>query len=435
MYAKLKINDFKSIKKIDNIKLYSNKLNYFIGENNSGKSNILDTIISLNSEMNYIPHIDISNCDINESDLNPSVRLSISYEDNEKIEIKKILKKLDIQKTDFEYCYFFNLKTNFSSIWEIFKNNLKNGYWESYLKFKKVTSLYDLFLNRNNFEKDSKSTAQVIRDNSKLQKELLLLESLLKITEKKIYIFGSENSFNLKNSYDLRDINKSQQDPSYNNETMNFINFLIKDTKIKMDDVKEYVFTDDTDKISSLNKKMKNEINKKINNIFNSYFGDELNSEIKILLNQQSLRLEIDSKKKFNYNSVEKEKASDGLKQVIYSLFSFEKMKSLFNDSKNDLFFFLIDEPEKNLNPLIQEKYIAALNKNVNDVFANSNVYVVLTTHSLNVIPQIDIKNVPSHFNFVEREPILETHIVKDDFNRISNANQYLVKKRNRINE
>lgn len=433
MKTKVNIKDFKSIKLIDNLTLYSDKINYLVGENNSGKSNILDSIISLKETIpNSRPKVNYEIDGISDDNLETEVSIEIGYTKEEKESINNIIEKLGLTPSSFEndFKFCFNSNSSWSELWKKLSELIgSQSYWESYLKYKSSENLMQLLLNDNDFTKDISSTSASIKDNSELKEKLGLLQEFKNITSKELLIFHSRNNYDIKDSYNLRSLSMNSTDPSFDPTVRPFIDFLIKGTNITIDNINNWLKTTDTSAQISLTKKFDTEANKRLKEIFNKYFGDELNSVINLKAIKPNFSIDIAPKKKFHYLASEKNLVSDGMKSIIKSLFSFEKMKVNFEANKNLVFLFLVDEPEKNINPLIQEKYIEAINENINNLFKDYNCYVVVTTHSLSIIPSIDINNVPSHFNFIEREPELETHIVKDDINRISKANKFLIEK------
>lgn len=422
----IKINYFKSIK--DEIKINFDEYNIIslIGRNGMGKSNILDAIwhfkYASKNEIDIITNSSEENKDL------LKISFKVKLNDLEILEIEKFLDDYKIKIDDFQpFKYFFKTYNEFN--YDIGKNTL---YYKILLEVSKF------LLNKTKDYKDMNLLEKIeFHDNNNEEIYKLnpsKIKNLKNVKNELFYFFDDLNkkNENLKKifySYDSIDVNYCK-----NAESDNFIDYQYDfslyesdmKTKIALDFFMEKpnetieIIRNSSDGTKANEKKISNEKEKvklyaknKIKNIFENF---DIYAEPIIDIDGNTFKIHVDSKEKYDiHDNISTQNNSSGYKSILWILLNLEQV---IHSSKmnNKYIIYMLDEPDKNLHPLLQQQLIDYFIEKTK----NTNVYIVFTTHSPFLLND-KIKSV-----FVERDSDGSTKLSMNDTNIISQYPKYL---------
>lgn len=370
----IKINFYKTILEELNFSLSSDKINILIGKNGVGKSNILKAIASNNKlEDGWEPKITINREKYNSREL--------------RIEIKSMYTHW------VTYSIKRNVsKTRFISPDYIIKKAREKG-------FKKVPIFSDKNIPYSLSSPELNIDWVVREDEIEMKRDFI--ESLKKETTvfKTEYIENSELLANFQYKYDFSSdfFDAEENGESKDRNLLMIINLFeslnpdIDITNVLKDYLKQLDDSDDSDDNEEEIDNRTAEINKifetSLSGLFEKYFKDVFDFKLSIIINKRKLSFEISHNKNYIFESKKIKESSSGIKSILYLIIRIESLIYINKKNVDSRLIILLDEPEKNLFPELQNrliKYLGYLLKN------NDNVYIMLTTHHMSMIPMVD---------------------------------------------
>ena len=388
----IKIQYFKSITNEITLSFNDNNAISLIGENGSGKTNILDAIYHIIFNTNDGTNLITSARDNEDYE----DKLKISYvEELSKSEIVKVnsfLKKYNINKINAkpEKNFYENINTLYSNSFSI-----ENSYY--YLLQKEISGILneylikypDLkiiekieFLEKKNYEfyeiklsKLRKLKTTNIKDYSIILSLSEDIDSIKKIFyTNNLNVIYSKNAENENNIDFLYDFSQYETD----NATKLAIDFFLENPKNSINIISSN--NDGTIKseknIDNEKHKIKTYSQKKIEDIFSNL---NIYASPLIDIDGNNLKIHVEPTENYKVNDfVSTQNNSSGYKSVMWILLKFEQL--IFNcDNNNNLKgIFILDEPDKNLHPFLQQQMINYMIEKIK----NTNVKLIYTTHS-----------------------------------------------------
>ncbi|MGL5590455.1 MAG: AAA family ATPase [Metamycoplasmataceae bacterium] len=384
---KFKIKYFKTIK--DEMSLsFDDKDNIvtLIGLNGSGKTNILEAIshIKYNKNENDIwTHPDLENRDKLE------VRYIESTNDIENTEINNFLKKFDIKidpTIDRKKYFLKTINTLFSENYKsshyLFEllNNIKVNIFSKYEEqYKDIKFLNESIVGDNKIYDVNKTKVKllsVVNENdskflSSLGEEIEKIKTIFNKTNLEVlYIADAENDNNIDVTYDFHKYESDSQ-------TKNVIDFFIEDAKDKID--KMIYYNDGTDtglmQIDVIKEKIRESTKKKMAQIFREL---DIYAEPRIEIDGNTLKVFVNHKNNYKIkNNISTANNSSGYKSIIWLLLNLEAVIHYSKKWQRN-YLFILDEPDKNIHPILQQQMIHYIDKRIN----GTRVKVILSTHS-----------------------------------------------------
>lgn len=410
---KLTIKNYKTLR---NTKIEINKgeINYFIGSNESGKTNILNAIriIGANSDLQIKKN---DKTTIKHATIDEEVSFEFSYQSNPEISNKINEQKVQIWISK-NLLYFNNylkmlekhqteltsLKNNINDkIANLVDTDMKKSYAQTLKQFRKIIDKIkdNNLIIEEEFEWLNAQEKWINDSFSEKEKKFILdhflnFYSSIKLKRPLAYfVQPMENAFKSeKTHYPWADLMKSD---SLLKKILN--SFSDTDTQKHLDSLYNNPDQNDTDTLRVKNNII-DDLNKAIKEYFSSnlsllkgypYFYSEGSSLLLDIKSNYSDPLEIDSG--------EENARSLGFKSFLRIIL---EIKSLSNDL-NDI-IYIIDEPEQGLHPLLQE----LLMEQIKLIIKNSkNITFILTTHSPYILSSVNIVDDKDkiNVNFVSR--------------------------------
>lgn len=388
----IKIQYFKSITNEISLSFNDNNAISLIGENGSGKTNILDAIY----------HIIFNTKD--ESNLITSTRDGENYNDKLKIsyveelnnseidEVNSFLKKYNIKKINAKQKKFFykNIDTLYSNSFSI-----ENSYY--YLLQKEISGILikyskrypDLkiiekieFLEKKNYEFYEIKSSNLKKLKTTNNEDHSFIESLSEDIDsiKKIFYTNNLNVIYSKNAENENNIDFSYDFSQYetDNTTKLAIDFFLENPKNSIN-----IISSNNDGTKKSEKNIDNEKNKiktyskkKIKDIFSNL---NIYASPRIDIDGNNLKIRVEPTENYKVNDfISTQNNSSGYKSIMWILLKFEQL--IFNCDNNDNLkgIFILDEPDKNLHPFLQQQMINYMIEKIK----NTNVKLIYTTHS-----------------------------------------------------
>lgn len=388
------IKNYKSIGEEHNELILNNNINIIIGKNESGKSNIIDSLSKMNITQILDQNFSKYKNKINKKEpvfilkLKPYTSEQEYLGESEEVEIT-INSDSDISFTNKEYIPPYMKDKDFTDAKEIMNNiiNTSNNYY-----FYNIPKL-ELLINDINkageklFVRKSEDVMRGIEDFKKKypdnthKEELEKLEDSIKkcrncLTEFHNYFptfFYVDNKV-LKGKYTKKEIENDEM-----------FNTLLEAAGIKKEDVLNYLNTEDIAEKKGIEKEINEKFEDNISKKFNEFYGQEQITFQIDSVNNESIEFLLKTTKTYLSYS----ERSDGLKWY-FSLFL--KMQAVNLSNQNIV--YIIDEPGVRLHVNAQKEllnFFEKLIKNKKGEIANQIIY---TTHSPYMIDQEDFSKI-----------------------------------------
>ena len=383
---KFKIQNYKSV--IEQEINVEKDINYFIGANESGKSNFLNAINEIKNEK-----INLENFNFNgDKEIGP--KINYSWKLSEKIQEKwrKIGYKKDIfikRYIDKEGNFYL---TNFDkNLNDFIYQKLKNNYD---IKEEEIENIFDY--------------GRVNEINPFYGEENLDMKNII--------LNLIEESKNLNNSIEIISFSEfGLLEREYTFDEANNSNIFLGLWKLLDQDPNDIQLLNESDKNSDdfidLKDRIEKKLNKKFDNIISSFWKQRtLKFDIKI---EQESGFIIRAADEFLNDKSGKYKSlnyrSDGMKHYLSLIIFINYVKQKDKDKKK---IILLDEPDKNLHAL------AVLDlKNYLEKISNENLKFIIATHN----PYFIDENNFHEISFVTKEKKEEGSIIIKNFARLSN--------------
>ena len=400
----IKIKYFKSITEEVSLTFDESNMISLIGENGAGKSNVLDAIYHLG----YNIQDEKENITISNKDLSSNLRVSYieKLDELEIIELKKILNKYDLSVEGKEVKKYF-----FKDINSFFSNIFKSYFYDLNQEFMKIYNIYNKKFPTINLLEEMKFSDNFLKNNEDIkQKKIYLisktkLKSLKEINaedwsflkdltndievvhdifkKKYLNIYYSKNAENENNIEYTYDFAQYEED----NETRVAIDFFVEDPLKIIELIKRN--NDGTKQSEAIIDREKGHIKKfaksKMADIFNNL---NIYARPRIEIDGNNLKIFVETVNNYSTNDdISTKNNSSGYKSILWILL---KLEQIIQHSKktNENCIFLLDEPDKNIHPLLQQQMIEYIKTKIKD----TKVKVIYTTHSPFLMSQ-EIKN------------------------------------------
>ncbi len=384
---KFKIQNYKSI--INQEINIDKNINYFIGANESGKSNFLDAIKEIENT-----NIKIKNFNFN-SNKEIGAKIEYYWKLNGKIQKKwekigykrEILMKRYIDKEANFYLTNFDENLN-NFIYKKLKNNydIKEKEIENIFSYNKISGL-NLLENKNDLE--IKNTISILIEESRF-----LNNSIEIIPFKEFGLLEREYTFDEANDSPifLGLWELLEQDPN----DIQLLNELDKNS----------------DDFINLKDKIEKNLNKEFDNIISSFWKQKtIKFDIKIEQSGFIIRAADEFLDNKNYNYKNLNYRSDGMKHYLSLIIFINYVRQKNKDKKK---IILLDEPDKNLHALAVLDLKNYLEKISNE---NKNLKFIIATHN----PYFIDENNFHEISFVTKEKKEEGSIIIKNFAKLSN--------------
>ena len=411
---KIGIKKFRTIKETE-ILINENQINYFIGSNESGKSNIFDSIrgigkvTDINNKNNFISFSDNDAMVINS---NPGkaddIEFYIKEGDNVNLIDSSTRESMWLSKEFPVFKEYKKLVENGKNDFEEIKNKINGDYtnWDSKLGIKKILlkNLLDIFNQIQKFTFINKNNLEILESKESyeyLSKYKKTLESIINIHKNKIVrplVYFVEPIVNAKKNEKIQlDWSELKLKDSF----LKKVTFAFSsDESIKaLDEINKSEGQIDPD-ISRKRRALLKAISKSIA----KYFSDDL-KYLKGLPELSSegtkIILDIENNKNYNYeiDSGNEESRSLGFKSFLRMIFEIKTLSKT-----KEKIFYIIDEPEQGLHPFLQE----LLMKQILNITSkkDNKITFIISSHSPYIINlSDDFEKYKNNLNFVFREP------------------------------
>lgn len=397
---KVEISFFKTIIDTQDLILSDKKLNYLIGKNGVGKSNILKAIYQYkNNDQDYSPVITRNKGDYKEKVTQINIYSNFDkslhkfWNDNRGFYLsKEVLESFfnesnsTLEFPDLEDNKMFSHPYMKKMILDV--NNIDLSTLEEEEELETIS------------ENDKDSLAEFKRIYSKLN-ALYRDESFITIQYYRNHndLVSHKLSYNLKTDSKLSDDYIEEEDINENlTHIINFLSSII--LKYKGRDIKELITSylesysstldeedeDSTEEIDNLSSELEELCNESIKLFFDENFKDSFDFKLKVKFNDDKMLFKIEPKENYICDRSHISESSEGVKALLNHII---RIESIFNSQVkfNQKTIILLDEPEKNMYPSIQKDFVNYLEKSIKE---RTNVFFVITTHHTSMIPSFD---------------------------------------------
>lgn len=451
---KIKVKNFRTIRKAE-INLEENQINFFIGSNESGKSNVLDVIRVIgeitdkNNKKNFFK-LDKDDATIN--DVVPGKTEDMEFY----IEVDDMINLIDSStreskwlSKDFPiYKEYSNLVNNSKNELEKIINKIHNdfinlksesGKTESEKAFKYLMSIIKEIQEINFINLDdvnyltNSSTLNYLKEHEKL------ISQVVNIHKNKIarpFVYFVEPILNAMEDQEIQlDWSELSMKDSFLRKIIN--SFATEETVKSLNEINKL-----KGQIDSNVERHRASLIRKLNKQIAKYFNEDL----PILKGVPELRtegtkiiLDIQQNTNFNYkidNGNEKSR-STGFKSFLRIIFEIKTLAK----STNDKIVYIIDEPEQGLHPFLQTLLMEQIAKIVES--QNNKMTFVISSHSPYIInPSDDFQKFEKNLNFVHREDqtneefvsgetivkkLIDTEFINSIFDKWSNSSKSIL--------
>lgn len=424
------ISRFRSIVDKQTIELDSEKINILIGQNGTGKSNVLDAIRWFSGHtIDNIKTIKTENhpkYDINNLYLDaPEVLYLDELDESEKNNVIKKLQEINIDyKVEKLTRYFGKYKDLF------YKNlNLNSLGLTDLSKIKKV--IYDKFsnfwpnsifsLNKNNYwelntnlldvkDEIMNSTKKGVNKDIKdiLCKAIdvwIEIENIFKYRPNILFSNNLENDNNILFEYEIQSIKNKD---SINKEFKMILDMLGEDI---FDIIEKIIDLSTSDSNRILIRTLKDKVIKQSKTVFQNIFKSfSINVMPEITIDDQKFQIVIRSDENRHYATYETKEQNSGFKSFLWLIIMLEVLKK-WDKVKWGRVILLLDEPDKNLHILLQYQVAKYLEENFKE---KNNVFILLTSHSPFLVPSLDENIYITHLEQAGNTKILKADKVKN---------------------
>ena len=389
----IKIKKFKSIDDEITLSFDESNIISLIGENGSGKSNILDGIYHIYSNGNEeeIVTTNFDNFDKNKKNL--KITYIEDCNNDEKIKINNFINKYNIKNMEnikMEKHFYKTIDTLYSSSMSINTSYLYSLLEQVMIILDKYNSKYPTLNILNEIEfvdnKDRIKIWDINKSKIKMLKTLndedwrFLTDFSNEIDEMKLifnaydlivtYSKNAEIDNNIDYTYDFL---KYETDSN----TARAINFFVENPLDIIAILKSG--NDGTIKnarlIDAEKQKIKKYCEQRMEDIFSTL---NIYARPKIDIDGSNLKVQVETTKNYSINdNISTKNNSSGYKSILWILLTLEKVILDSKKQKNN-HIFLLDEPDKNIHPLLQQQMINYIAEKIQ----NTLVKVIFTTHS-----------------------------------------------------
>lgn len=387
----IKIQYFKSITNEISLSFNDKNAISLIGQNGSGKTNILDAIYHITSNAKDESSLITSN----DENKNYKDKLKISFiEELSKSEIDKVnsfLKTYKINKIDTEQKKHFykNINTLYSdsfstedSYYYLLQKEISViliKYLDKYSDLKIIEKIE--FLEKKNCEFYEIKTSKLNKLKTINSDDHSFIKTLSEDIDsiKKIFYTSNLNVIYCKNAENENNIDFTYDFSQYENDntTKLAIDFFLENPKESIN-----IISSNNDgtinsvkNIDAEKNKIKKYSEKKIKEIFSNL---NIYASPRIDIDGNNLKILVQTTENYKINDfISTENNSSGYKSIMWILLKFEQL--IFNCNNDDsLGIFILDEPDKNLHPFLQQQMIDYMIEKIK----NTNIRLIYTTHS-----------------------------------------------------
>ena len=379
------INNYRSIKKAQ-YKISLNKINYIIGSNESGKSNLLkalryiganrfeyQNIKNKTDQTKNVKEGDFITFDVKKDNIQNVIEANLNqiiFTEKNIVKYKKMIDRIQFQ----DYANYKNSKLSEKQITSAQNNNLS--------KYVDLLREYHIF--KPTELEELKKIEVILFDKSSKK------DSKLKLSNK-IEYFNKQNTINLPYFFFIEPFIKGSEET---NIRYKMVDFKKEDTIFKQiitvfgdDSIKKVIKNeiyrnhDDPESASETAAAFK-KLNKKLNRYFKKFSCIKASPQLNTPENG-NVTLFIEDFYEYKYTSANEHERSLGYKyflRIILELIAWSR-------SEREV-VYMIDEPETSLHPYLQYELL----NNIEEILKNSkNITVIFATHSPYMIKQFEL--------------------------------------------
>ncbi|WP_308150289.1 AAA family ATPase [Spiroplasma sp. AdecLV25b] len=386
---KFSIKEFKSIVKEIDFKIYPKKINFIIGKNGLGKTNVLEAINwfingstdnicsqSTNSSYKSTANI-ILNYNLIDYKVDEITNIISNYSDNKSLsEINKNYIEKTSDSASYNFLYNKNGElTSLAKVIDLMIKSKKDAWLDKrfYKYSQKGYYSLDTDISKESIEKMTDMTSELKEKHINLYEDIKKVENMYKEKPLVIYIKNADLENKTKYQYSIDEFSQKEK----NKDFMDLLRFLGDDILSEIKKLTQINSIDENgDKqANQIMKKIDKKANEKLKNLFSEF---DIYGYPEIRSVGAKLTIEVKSKEDYEYDDVETEFNSSGYKAFYQLMINLENAK-YYVQTKRQKVIILADEPDKNLHPLLQQQladYLTDFAKN------NPNIYLLITTHS-----------------------------------------------------